>query len=212
MADRDDVRMSRELLRQFAAMLAPVKRRLALAAGRAIINLVNDAGDIQLVQVDRQDDEVADDMERFAEYGFVSNPPPGAEAIVVSLGGVRSHGVAIACGHRLYRLKALARGEVALHDDLGSVVHLTRDGPLIRSPLAIRIESDDAINVNAPHLNFTGDMLLDGDLVVTGDVAVTGDVDIDGNLKADGTVDLGGAGGLFALRVDMTPATKVKVK
>ena len=62
---------------------------------------------------------------------------------MVFAGGLRSHGLVIAVEDRRYRLRDLKDGEVALYDDLGQVVHLTRDGIRIATskPLTIAAES-----------------------------------------------------------------------
>ena len=53
--------------------------------------------------------------------------------------GNRSHGVAFVTGDRRYRLYKLVDGEVALHDDLGHQVHLTRDGIVVSAPNSKKI-------------------------------------------------------------------------
>ncbi|WP_431477838.1 phage baseplate assembly protein domain-containing protein [Massilia eburnea] len=58
--------------------------------------------------------------------GFTSVPKPGAEGVVVFVGGNRDHGLVIAVEDRRFRLKGLASGEVAIYDDQGQKVHLTR--------------------------------------------------------------------------------------
>lgn len=111
-------------------LIAPVARRLRLVVSRAVVRAVTDSLRMQAVQIDLLADESRDNVERFQNYGVTSHPHPGAEAIVVAVGGSRDHLVAIAVDDRRYRL-SLAEGEVALHDDLGHVVHLTRSGIVI---------------------------------------------------------------------------------
>lgn len=106
-------------------------RRIRLIASRAVLRLVDDAGGLQSVQITLLADETRDGVERFQDYGFTSIPHPGAEGVAIALGGSRDHLVAIAIDDRRYRLRALAAGEVALYDDLGHQVHLTRDGIVI---------------------------------------------------------------------------------
>ena len=62
------------------------------------------------------------------QYGVHSNPHPGADALVLFINGDRTRPIVIATGDRRYRLTGLATGEIALADDLGQKVHLTRDG------------------------------------------------------------------------------------
>ena len=99
--------------------------------GRAVINLVNDATRLQALQVTMMADQVADDVERFQQYGVTSVPLPGAEGIALAVGGSTAHTVVISVDDRRYRLTGLQGGEVALYDDLGHKVHLTRNGIVI---------------------------------------------------------------------------------
>lgn len=99
--------------------------------------------------------ETIDNVELREAYGFTSNPHLGSEVLVGSLGGERSHTVAICAGGRQYRLQGLAEGEVAIYDDLGQAVELRRDG----------------IHITA------GDLTVHGDLTVTGSVEAAGDIE-----------------------------------
>ena len=109
-------------------LMAPIKRRVMLMIGRAIVQVIDDETKLQGLQVSVLKGEAMDGVERFQNYGITSHPHPGAEAILLALGGNRSHSVIIAVDDRRYRLKALAQGEVALYDDLGQVVHIKRSG------------------------------------------------------------------------------------
>lgn len=99
--------------------------------GRAVVNLVNDATRLQALQVTMMSDQVADDVERFQQYGLTSVPKPGAEGIALAVGGSTAHTVVISVDDRRFRLTGLTSGEVALYDDLGHKVHLTRNGIVI---------------------------------------------------------------------------------
>jgi len=107
---------------------APLKRRVMLMIGRAIVQVIDDETKLQGLQVSVLKGEAMDGVERFQNYGITSHPHPGAEAILLALGGNRSHSVIIAVDDRRYRLKKLAQGEVALYDDQGQVVHIKRNG------------------------------------------------------------------------------------
>ena len=118
-------------------MLAPLQRAIANMAARATVALVNSAGRIQRVQMRLLNGEAKQSLDHFEAYGLTSNPHPGAEGLALFLAGDRSHGVVINIGDRRYRLTSLAPGEVALYDDLGQKVHLTRTGMQIHTPLDI---------------------------------------------------------------------------
>lgn len=103
-------------------------RRAVMSVVRGVLSAVNDAPQAQELQLQLLAGETADAMERFQEYGLTSVPFAGAEAVMVCVGGLRSHGIVIAVEDRRYRLKGLTAGEVALYDDQGQVVHLARSG------------------------------------------------------------------------------------
>lgn len=112
-------------------MSAALMARLRGMVSRAVVKLVSDAAKLQGLQVVLMADQVVDDAEHFQHYGFTSVPLAGAEGIALAVGGSSGHTVVINVDDRRYRLTALANGEVALYDDLGHKVHLTRDGIVI---------------------------------------------------------------------------------
>ena len=135
----------------FDKLSAPLRRRVRLMVSRAVLAApVNDAGGIQVVQVKLLEGEVRDGVERMQNYGFTGVPLAGAEGVMVCVGGDRDHGIVIAMDDRRYRIKGMQPGEVALYDDLGQKVHLTRTGVVIQTPLKCRIEAAD-IELHASH-------------------------------------------------------------
>lgn len=106
-----------DIARIFSRLIAPLSRRVRLMVGRAVLTAVNDAGGLQTVQVKLLADEVRDGVERMQQYGFTSVPLPGAEGVMVSVGGSRDHGIVIAMDDRRYRIKGLQPGEVAVYTD-----------------------------------------------------------------------------------------------
>ncbi|VUX47848.1 hypothetical protein DF3PA_80008 [Candidatus Defluviicoccus seviourii] len=98
------------------------------APARAVVHTTDAAGKIQRLQVEAMAGEVMDGAEHLQEYGFASNPLPGAEAVVTFGAGRRNHPIVLAVADRRYRLRAQAAGEVAIYDDQGQYVLLARDG------------------------------------------------------------------------------------
>ena len=94
--------------------LASLRRRIMKLVSRAVIKVVDDSLKAQGLQVELYADEVREDVERFQEYGFTSVPFDGCEAIFLSVGGSRDHGVVIATESREYRPKNLEEGDSAL--------------------------------------------------------------------------------------------------
>lgn len=113
--------------------------RIQMMLGRGLATVIDDAPGLQSLQVELLADETQDQVERFQDYGFASVPHPDAEVLVSAPGGLRSRAIVICVADRRYRLRNLAAGEVAIHDDQGQAVHLTRDGIEIRSDARIRV-------------------------------------------------------------------------
>ncbi len=138
-----------QLMNFLRRAMQPLKDRVMLMIGRAVIAAVKDDMGIQQVQVSVLAGESMDKVERFQNWGFTGNPPAGAEAIVVALGGNRDNLVAIALDHRSKRMKNLAPGESAMYDDKGNFVHLKTNGnqEVKLKKLKINNDSDELITV-----------------------------------------------------------------
>lgn len=138
-------------MRGIDRLMAPMKRRVMLMIGRAVVNLINDGAKLQALQVSLLEGEVRDRVERFQEYGFTSHPHPGAEAVSASVMGNRDHCVVIAVDDRRYRLQGLEQGEVAIYTDEGDQIVIKRGGTiLVKAATKVRIES--------PMLECTGEI------------------------------------------------------
>ncbi len=151
----------------FGRLIAPYARRLSNMLARGTVAAVNAASKMQGLQLRLLADEVKDNVEHFEPYGFTSNPNGGAEAVAVFLDGDRSHGIAIVVADRRYRLIGLQTGEVALHDDQGQKVHLTRAGIVIDGgglPLTIQnapivtVKAATKVRMETALLEVTGDI------------------------------------------------------
>jgi phage baseplate assembly protein V len=141
---------------------ADAAKRAYLGASRATITKVADGKKMQEIDVDITSDESRQGVERPQNYGFTSNPLPpsangdAAEAIMVGMGGSRSHPVVVAIDDRRHRLKDIKSGESAQYDDQGQKVHLTRDGIVMETPKKF------TLNVNGK-----GSITIDKDGVIT---------------------------------------------
>ncbi|TAM50627.1 MAG: baseplate assembly protein [Paraburkholderia sp.] len=128
----------------------------ALAQG--LVKLVNDNAGIQFMQVKFNPLQTIDNLPRCAEYGLTSNPPEDSDAVVAFAGGDRSNGVVIATGNAKYRMKQLATGEVAIHDNIGQSIYLTASGIVINGGgNPIRMTNLTRLRVEAP-IESTGDI------------------------------------------------------
>jgi phage baseplate assembly protein V len=128
----------------------PLRQRLGGLVARGIVRLVNQTPGVQLLQVGLLAGETRDGVEHVQPYGYTSNPLPGAEpAVVLFPQGDRSHGIAIVVGDRLYRLRPLQSGEVAIYDDQGQKVYLKRNGIEIATTLNVTVQATGNVELNA---------------------------------------------------------------
>lgn len=112
------------------------------------------------VQARVLDEEVLDNLARVEPYGFSYRPLPGCETYLLFPAGDRSYGVAIIIGDKRYQMD-LVEGEVAIHDDEGSHVHLKRGG-------VIEVTAATKVIADTPLVEAAGDMLIHGNLLVQG--------------------------------------------
>jgi phage baseplate assembly protein V len=182
--------------------LGPIRRKLSLMVTRAVLAMTDDEPLLQEVQAKLLGGETLAGLERFQQYGFTSVPLAGAEAIALSLGGNRTHTVIVNVDDRRYRLTNLKGGEVALYDDRGQKIHLTRTGAevAILGDLAATVTGNVSATAGGDaSAMVAGSVSLDagGDLVATVEgettvdctrTVVTGDLEVGGGLLVHGTV------------------------
>lgn len=160
------------MIEQIKQIVAPIHARVMLMIGRAILKAVNDAAPAQTVQAAFLGEETRDSVERLAEYGFTSVPLAGAKAVAVFVGGDRGHGIVIATGDARYRLKGLEGGEVAIYDDQGQKVILTRAGIVI-----------DGAGKSVTIQN-TPKVIIDADLQVNKSIVAANEISDQGGMKS----------------------------
>lgn len=138
--------------------------KIRLSIGRAVVKLINDSTKIQELQLQLLSDEVRARVEHFQEYGFTSVPMEGAEAIVLFVGGDRSHGVAVKVDDRRYRKKGLQPGEVCMYTK-------NNDYVLIKAGGIVEVKASAELKVDAPLATFTGNVKVNGNIVCDGQVS-----------------------------------------
>ena len=75
--------------------------------------------------------ESRDSVPAVTPYGFYNWPHVGAQTLALHAAGDQSKGVVITVHDQRYRMTLGAEGEVAIADDLGQTVHLTRSGIIV---------------------------------------------------------------------------------
>lgn len=161
---------------------------LSNLVARCTVKIVSTLSKQQRLQIGLLAGETKSDIEHMEPYGFTSCPHDGAQGLAIFLGGDRSHGVVVVVGDRRFRLTGLEAGEVALHDDQGQKVHLTRSGIVVGgggSP--VTITDTPEIIADAPLLRATGDLLVTGDIIANGDISDHGNKSMAGMRTAHNT-------------------------
>lgn len=144
------------LYRRIMMMVAPVK-----------ITATDDSGPIHRVQVRVTPSETIDNVATMQIYGLASHQPIGTDATAVFVGGQRSNVVIIATGNQQFRLRNLARGEVALYTDegdklvfkRGKVVELTCGEHVHITTKLCTVTASDKVRMETPRLECTGDIV-----------------------------------------------------
>lgn len=108
-----------------------MQRQLLGLIGRAVVKSISAATKCQTVDVSLIAGEPKAGVEHLEPYGFTARANSGAEAVVLFPDGDRSHAVVVTVSDRRYRLKGLQTGEVAVYDDQGQSVTLTREGIVV---------------------------------------------------------------------------------
>lgn len=108
-----------------------------------VVSRTSATGQGQRVQVRTSATETTDDLPHIEPFGFTSNPKDGAEALVFPLN--EDEEIVLVVADRRYRIKGLARGEVALYDTEGqSVIFRTAPTRLAITSGDVRVGSDSA--------------------------------------------------------------------
>lgn len=146
--------MKQQMQQVVKNMTANMRNRLRMMVATGLVKLIYpEAEGHQQLQVGLLADELRDKLEHYQPYGLSTHPKADADALVLFPDGDRSNGVVIMVADKRYRL-ALKKGEVALHDDIGQSVHLTRTG--------IDINTTKQVNINTPKTYINGTLIIDG--------------------------------------------------
>lgn len=149
---------SLDLLRR---LVEPVLNRVKVLAQRSVVDSSDDSSKAMTLSLRVLSGDSLRDVESLGHYGLTSRPPSGGEAVVLCLGGMRDHPIAIAHEDRRDRPTALLlEGEAMLYSKGGARIHVKADGSVV-------IDAPAGVTVN-------GDLSVDGDVVATGDVEDAG--------------------------------------
>ena len=110
--------------------ITPIKRKIFLLIGRAILTAVDNSTKTQSIQVTVMKNEVITDVERPQNYGLESYPKSDTEAIIVFQNGDRDKGLVLCVHDRENRPTTLTQGEVCVWSDSGNKITMKVDGTI----------------------------------------------------------------------------------
>lgn len=125
--------MSDQRIRMLEQQVAQLERRIMNMMVRGTFQSSDDEG-LQYATMRGMRGEKPTRLEYAEPYGWTSSPLAGAEAMAGFLGGARDNGLVLSVFDRRYRLKGMAGGEVAIHDDQEQRVHIKRAGVWVDTP------------------------------------------------------------------------------
>jgi phage baseplate assembly protein V len=144
-------------------------QRVLHLVARGRVTTGDDAGNVQLLQVQLGKDEVKDNIPRLGEFGLASMPPVGSDAVLVFMGGDRTSGAIIATGHQQSRPRGMKAGETMVYSQDGKYVYLTATGGIVVEAKGQDVTVSDAgtvtikaatkIRAETPLFECTGDII-----------------------------------------------------
>ncbi len=191
-------------------ILDPLRRRVATLISRAVLGAVNAAPGCQTLEVTILADEPQADVEHIEPYGFTSNPPAGAEGIILNVAGQRGACVGLNFGNRAFRVRGLKGGEVCIFTDEGDKITLKRDRHIEIETLHLKIlaqedatvetktytvKASSGVNYETPSFGLGGaggcEASLSANLSISGNTSQQGQITASGDVQA-GSISLKG--------------------
>lgn len=117
-------------------LLTPISRRIANTAARCTVQMIDNGGGMQLVQIGVLDGETVDSAERYEPHGLTSVPDVGAEGVVIFPNGDRAHPLVVVVADRRYRPRDGEPGDVILYGKAGARVTMKANGDIEAVPAA----------------------------------------------------------------------------
>lgn len=125
------------LIRLLQRATAPLVTRLNMAVSRFVLDAVDDAAKRQGLRVLVLADEVIDHVEHMQPGGLTHRALPGAEGVLLCVGGHRGHPLAVGVSNRDARPTGLQPGETGVYsvgDEGGLKILLKADGSIELTP------------------------------------------------------------------------------
>ncbi len=140
-----------------------VRRRANGMIRRAFVTLVDDAQDLQHVQIAALG-EGEGSVEHFQPYGIFTIPYKGSEVLLFRVGGAPEHQIAAFANKRDLRpqVDGASEGDLVIyHGDTGVLIHVQASG-------TVKVQATAKVLVDAPEVVLGGEVATTADGVATG--------------------------------------------
>lgn len=107
-------------------ILQPIKNKIFLMIGRAILSAIDSSGQTNLIQVKGLNSEVITDMEYPTAYGFEAKPTQG-QVVFVNVNGNRDQSIALLIHDRENKPTDLEDDETQLYSKFNNYVKCNKD-------------------------------------------------------------------------------------
>lgn len=107
-------------------ILQPIKNKIFLMIGRAILSAIDSSGQTNLIQVKGLNSEVITDMEYPTPYGFEAKPTQG-QVVFVNVNGNRDQSIALIIHDRENKPTDLEDDETQLYSKFNNYVKCNKD-------------------------------------------------------------------------------------
>lgn len=152
-------------------------RRLRMLVDRTALSRVSYREKIRLLQVSSRTGVPIDGVEHLEPAGFSSHPLPGAETVVVNLGGNSGRAVVILVNDRRHRV-VIEEGESIIYNmPHGDFVKVKKDR-------SIHLKSELKVFMETPLVETSQDLLVGGNAHIKGTTQSDGSITTDADVSA----------------------------
>jgi phage gp45-like len=147
-------------------MMAEFAGELRSAAAFGVVTAVRDAGEEQVVDVQILPGVVRSGVRVLQPFGFASSPvADGAVVMLIQVGGDPANLAALPATRPGRRFGNLAAGETVVYGEAGQRIAMRADGSVeVLSATEVRITCAVHVQITAPTVGVTGDLVVSGDI------------------------------------------------
>lgn len=132
--------------------------KIKLMISRAKMTFLDDTGVRQYIQLRALKGENKNKVERVLDYGIISNPLSGAQGIMLSVGGSRSHPIVLGLNNPELRPKDGEAGEAGSWHYEGHKVRLLQGGIVQIECNQILVKASEKVRFETPEFEVTGEI------------------------------------------------------